>query len=283
MKKEEIDEFVEDAFKKIDKHFYKAIDNFETEHIREFRSEIKKLKIFLHLLNMESGDGFAYRITKRMKTIYGYLGIIQNFQLQLIKANEYVKKSAKSIPALYVNMLEKELEFWKKLSKDFIVEDYGFLNDKKEIITTLPDKLTKKSIRKFIHYTLYELQVISGHLDDHSLDNTRKFMEDIYYNYTFIKPFITQLQNGIFDEKVVGECLKLFGDFRNKCMALALLQSFSADQLDEHEKQLLKEMENDWLHEKKELKNQLSAKLDSMHIKANNLDEFAFADSVKNE
>ena len=39
-------------------------------------------------------------------------------------------------------------------------------------------------------------------------------------------------------------------------------------------------MENDWLLEKKELKNQLSVKLDSMNIKANSLSEFAFEDSL---
>src|SRR6185312_16329853 len=262
MKKEEIEEFVEDNFKKISKHFHKAIDNFETKDISDFRSEIKKLKVFLHLINMESCDGLSYRITKRMKTIYGYLGVIQNFQLQLKKTNEYVKKSSGNIPVHYVTMLERELEFWKKTSKDFMDADYDFFNDKKEIIATLPDKLTKKSIHKFIHYTLYELQVISGHSDDYSLDNARKFMEDIYYNYVFIKPFITEQQTNLFDEKAISECLKLFSDFRDKCGALILLQTFGIDELDEPEKQLLKEMENDWLHEKKELKNQLSAKLD---------------------
>jgi hypothetical protein len=276
MKKEEINEFIEERFKKITRYFRKAIGDFETEDVNDFRSEIKKLKVFLHLINMESGDGLSYRITKRMKTIYGYFGVIQNLQLQLKNMNEYVKKSAGNIPVHYTNMLEKELEFWKKISKDFVAEDYDFFNDKKEIFDALPDKLTKKSIRKFIHYTLYELQVISGHLDDYSLDNVRKFMEDIYFNYAFIKPFITTQQTNLFEEKAIEECLKLFGDFRNKCMAIALLQTFNPD---ESEKQLLKNMENDWLHEKNGLKDQLSAKLDSMHIKANNLNEFALTDS----
>ncbi len=276
MKKEEIDAFIEDKFKKIARYFHKAVDNFETEDINDFRSEIKKLKVFLHLLNMESGDGFSYRITKRMKTVYGYLGVIQNLQLQLKNTNEYVKKVSGNMPVRYVNMLERELEFWKKASKDFIDADYDFFNDKKEILAALPDKLTKKSIHKFIHYTLYELQLISGHSDDYSLDSARKFMEDIHYNYALIKPFITEQQTNLFDEKEMDECLKLSGDFRDKCMAIALLQTFDAD---ESEKQLLKEMENDWLHEKKELKNQLSVKLDSMHLKANSLGEFAFEDS----
>ena len=44
MKKNEIDEFIQTRFKKIDRYFHKSISNFETEHIREFREEIKRLK-----------------------------------------------------------------------------------------------------------------------------------------------------------------------------------------------------------------------------------------------
>ncbi|HTN05495.1 hypothetical protein [Agriterribacter sp.] len=280
MKKEEIDGCIEDKFKKIARYFHKAVDNFETEDINDFRIEIKKLKVFLHLINMESGDELLYRITKRMKTIYGYLGVIRNLQLQLKKMNEYVKKTSGNIPVRYVHMLEKELEFWKKISKDFIVADYDFFNDKKEIINTLPDKLTKRSIRKFIHYTLYELQTISGHPDDYSLDNTRKFIEDIYYNYAFIKPFVTERQTNLFDEEKVGACLELFNNFRDTCMVIVLLQTYGANEFNESEKKLLKEMENDWMHEKKELKDQLFAKLDSLHITANNINEFAFEDAL---
>lgn len=279
MKKEEIDEFIEERFKKINKYFPKAIDGFENDDIGKFRTEIKKLKVFLHLLNMESEDGFSYKITKRMKTVYGYLGIIQNFQMQLKKTDEYVKQFVQSVPVCYTNILEKELEYWKKLSQDFIDPDYDFLNDKKEIISILPDKLTKKSIKKFIHYTLYELSTISGRSDDQALDHVRKFMEDIYYNYSFIKLFVTE-QTYLFDERELGECLELFNNYRDKCMTLALLQTFATDALDEHEKQFIKQMENEWMREKKGLKNQLSDKLDSMHIKADNSNEFAFADSL---
>ena len=40
MTKEEINEFIEDRFNKINKHFRKAIDNFESEDIRKFRTEL---------------------------------------------------------------------------------------------------------------------------------------------------------------------------------------------------------------------------------------------------
>lgn len=273
MRKEEINEFIEDSFKKIAKCFRKAIDKFEMQDIRKFRIEIKKLKVFLHLLNMESEDGFSYRITKRMKTIYGYSGIIQNFQ-QLQKTNEYVKDSLEKVPLCYVEMIEKELEYWKKLSTGFMAANYDFIGDKEEIFAVLPDKLTKKSIKKFIHYTLYELNTINGRLDDVALDNTRKFMEDIYFNYEFIKPYITDQQITLFDEEEVRACLELFNNYRDKCMALALLQTVTTRALDDEGKGILKRIENDRLLEKKEIKNQLSAKLDPMQITANNLNEF---------
>lgn len=60
-------------------------------------------------------------------------------------------------------------------------------------------------------------------------------------------------------------------------MSLVLLQTFVTDGLDESENQLLKEMENEWLNEKKDIKNKLIAALDSMNIKATSLNTFAIA------
>lgn len=276
MKKNQIDKLIEDRFRKIAKQFRKAIDNFDTEDIYKFRTEIKKLKVFFHLLSMESSDGLSYRITKRMKTIYGYLGIIQNCQQQLKKINEYAKGSFTSIPVYYVNMLEKEVDYWKKLSKDFT--DYDFGTDKQEILDALPDKLSKRSIKKFIDYISYELNTISGRLDDdEALDSVRKFLEDIYYNYEIIEPFMDQQQINLFNQKSIEECLMLFGDFRSKCVALALLKTFDASGLNEPEKRLLKEMENEWLNEKKHVKNKLIATLDSMNVQVNSMKGFPIA------
>jgi hypothetical protein len=265
MKKEEITQFTENSFKRIAKYFRKAISDFDLEDIRQFRTEIKKLKVFLHLLNMESEDGFSFRITKRMKTIYGYLGIVQNFQ-QLQKANKHVKDLFGNVPLCYVQMIEKELEYWKKLSKDFIDDGYSFMNDKQEIIAILPERLNKKSIQKFVYYTVYELNAFAGRTDDEALDSIRKFIEDIYYNYEFISPFFDEQQQHLFNKKTIDTCLTLFEDFRNQCVALILLQTFD-DKLDEKEKELLKEMENEWLKKKNDLKNKLIAALDSMNIK----------------
>ncbi|HET7118296.1 MAG TPA: hypothetical protein VFI29_17495, partial [Hanamia sp.] len=75
--------------------------------------------------------------------------------------------------------------------------------DEKEIVATLPDKLSKESIKKFIHYTLYELQMLSGRTDDAALESIRKFLEDIFYNLVYIKSFFTDQQSSQFDEEVI--------------------------------------------------------------------------------
>lgn len=273
MKKNEIQDFVENRFKKIQKSFHKSIFNFETENIHEFQSEIKKLKTFLHLINMESHEGSSYRISKRMKTIYGYLGIISNLELQLKEVKNYAKRSIYKEPGSYIIMLEKELDYWKRISYEFIDPGYNFINEKQELLGTLPDRLTKKSIMKFIDYTLYEMSTISGRVDDEALDNLRKFTEDIYYNYALISPFLDEQKSRSLNEKAIEECLELFNNFDSKSGVFHLLQTFDANALELTEKQLLKEMENEWLKQKKDLKDRLIVSLGSLNIKVNNLKE----------
>lgn len=275
MKKEELDEFIKSSFKKINEYFHKAINHFEAEDIRKFRSEIRKLKVFLRLMSMESEDGLSCNITRKMRVIYGYLGIIQNFHLQLEEASEDLKKSSKHIPAFYVNTLEKEFKYWKSLSREYIDPDYDFFNDEYEILATSPDKLTNKSIISFINYTLYEIGEIHVHKGEEALNNVRKFMEDIYYNLPFLKPFLTKQQSFLFDEKELGEWLSLYIKFRDKCRTVVLLRTFSTDALAQDEKQLIKQMENEWLREKKEINEQLTCKLDAMHITDNHLTELS--------
>lgn len=67
MKKEEIEEFINFRCKKSVKHFQKAINNFEGDSIFEFRKKISRLKVFLHLVSMESDDGLSCHITRKMK------------------------------------------------------------------------------------------------------------------------------------------------------------------------------------------------------------------------
>ena len=278
MKKNEIDGIVKGNIKRIDKQFQKAIENFENRNILEFRSEVKKLKVFLHLLNMEFAEGFSCHITKKMKKVYGYLGIIQNFQLQESKTFKYVREISNRVPVSYVNMLERELAYWKKMTRDFIESGYHISDDEKEITDLLPGKLDNKTLRKFIHYTVYELQLMAGRQDEEALNIIRKFLEDIYYNLEIIKPLINTQHSVLFNENELRECLELFLNFRDKCTTVVLLQTFKAEKLDNGEKELIRQMEETWLLEKIELKEELIHKLNSMRIKEYNLNDLALTE-----
>ena len=65
MKKEEMGEFIKGSFKRINEYFYKVIDHSEVEDIRKFRIEIRKLKVFLHLVSMGFEDGLSCNITRK--------------------------------------------------------------------------------------------------------------------------------------------------------------------------------------------------------------------------
>lgn len=275
MNKEQIEEFIKERFENINKYFHKTINNFEETNIREFRREIRKLKVFLHLLSMESEDGLSYQITKNMRRIYGYLGVLQNFLQQLKSTYEYIDKSSNTVPEFYINMIKNELIYWKNPGKEVIDPDYDFLEDEYDILAVLPDELTERSMNNFIYYALYELQVLDNRRDDRTLDNIRKFLEDIYYNLPFLKPFLTSRQTGVFEEKEIAESLRLLENFQDKSNTAQFLQSFSLAPLDKRENLLINQMKTDWLSEKKEMQGQLQTQLDAMHLKATNFNELS--------
>src|SRR5450432_3386072 len=120
MRKDEINTVVKNIFKRIDKLFHKIIIDFTTEDIQKFRIEIKKLRAFFHLLDMEINKVVQFRITGKIKTFYEYTGIIRKLQLHLEKVNNYFEYSNENIPLCYIAIVRKDLEYWKKNAKEFM-------------------------------------------------------------------------------------------------------------------------------------------------------------------
>ena len=273
MKQDEIEEIISHRFKKIDTYFSNAIQNFGSESILKLRSEIRKLKVFLHLVSMESENGTKYHISKRMQMIYAYLGIIQNLDQQLKEALLYRKELSMPTPVFYVRMLEKQLTYWKKLSKGYINPAYDFFIDQKEITDNLPNGLSGKSISGFIDYTVNQIGEMSAYIHKEALYNVRDSMENIYYNLPLLKPFQPEKPSILFDVKEVKDCLGLFGNFRNKSMTVALLHTINPNGLNKDEKQFIKKMGKNRLREKNEIRGHLAAKLDFIYMQTNKLHE----------
>lgn len=267
MKKNEIEEVVAGHFKKLDKLFPKIIAGFELGDIHNFRIEIKKLRSFLHLLDMEVDGEPPGKITKKMKTFYGYMGVIRNLQLHIQNINNYFQNSIDVTPELYNTKLRGEIEYWENTTKEFISSHNNFLNDGDKIISELPAKLKKSSIKKFIKYIIYEVQVLLIRLDDdETIHSIRKFLKDLLYNWPYVKYYMVDLSPGLHREEDIREFIEMLGGFRDKCIDLTFLQTYYADSCPEKDKPVLKKVIYEWNIEKENIKKTIRVKLELIPV-----------------
>jgi CHAD domain-containing protein len=268
MKQQEIIENVKGAFNKIHKLSEEIKDGFEEEAIHEFRKEIKKLRAFLRLLSIEeSEEDQKLRITSKMKTFYGYVGIIRNLQLQ--QKNIAASLNGHKPPQAYFSILKKEKEDWQKTAREYMDVEKDFYSDEEKIVADLPNKHTKPAIVKYINQEIAELMsLLTTDLSDVNIHSVRKILKDLQYNWLFIKRYILLLPFQIEDEKELKALTDLIGRFHDKCVSLSLVHSYNTYSVVEEEKELLQQIERAWIDDKKELKEIVLERLDSLKYTA---------------
>ena len=127
---------------KLSNLFARIIINFEMESIHEFRTEIKKLRAFLRLLNMQSDR--QLKISKEIKKFYGCIGMICNLQLQIKNVNDYLGNSGaiKFLQPILREKLNAEVEAPKQIQQKFISAE-NFSDNVEKIINRLPINFKK--------------------------------------------------------------------------------------------------------------------------------------------
>ena len=257
MKQREISAVINKRVKKIDKLLRKIISRFEEESIHEFRTEIKKLRAFLRLLNVEVDDD-RFKIPKKMKTFYGYAGNIRNLQLQLKNMYTYIGNPKYTFMETYIEYLKKIIEKWKENSIEFMESENNFGKDEKKIIKQ-PGKLRRGSVKKFMQNKMLELASLVKDLpDDEVLHNIRKLLKDILYNWAFIKHTSKLLPPVFSEEEKIKSFTELLGLFLDKVIGINLLETYCKDCEEnglffEKEVRELQEIEGEWKKEKQEL------------------------------
>jgi len=275
MKNDEIQPVIKQHFKIIDKLFHRIIIDFDAGDILEFRIEIKKLRSFLHLVNMQFTTGYQFRITKKMKTFYGYAGIIRNLQLHLKNIRSYYEELTLGIPELYVTKIEREIRYWKVNAKNFMNSDNNFYNDEEIMLLELPNKITKTAIKKLLQYTFYELDALLKHQDDDEvLHSIRKFLQDVAYNLPAIHYFSISVPDGLGEEEHILSCIEQLESFRDKCIDLVLLKTYYDDAYAMDEKNLLQKIEHQWQEEKQDLRIKIYSCLTSLQLIHGNVSSF---------
>lgn len=251
MKKNEIEDVVKRHFKTAGKLFHKIIIDYNINDIIEFKTEIKKLRSFLHLLDIEFPSGIQIMLSTKMKTFYGYAGIIRNLQYHVKHITAFCETYDANVPHLYLAKLDKEIRSWEINMLDFIDVDNNFLSDEEKMLAELPEKLTTESIKKFIDYNFSELRFLLAHPgEDENLQHIRKFSQDIFYNWSYINNYITPLPQSLATDEGRKTILNALEAFRDKCIDITLLQTYCIESWNNEEKKLLNTIKKVWEEDK---------------------------------
>lgn len=255
MKENEIVEIIEDRFEKIDKLTHKILNDFDKEDIHDFRVEVKKLRAFLRLLDIKK-EGEPL-IPKLLKTFYGYVGIVRDIQLHKHSLFKYITGNNADAPEAYIKILKDEEDHWKK-EAEVLMKNNNFHDVKEKILSELPGKFDKSTIKKFTKNKPDELKEQLKKLDDATaIHNTRKILKDLFYNYDYIEE-LPDLPKTIAKEDALKSLTKLLGDYMDKYVHLQFFKPEYLDKVkDENEQCLLLKIKEAFTRDEASIKQQL--------------------------
>ncbi len=253
-------------FTKINKLFPEIIAGFGIEAIHEFRTEIKKLRAFLRLLNVEINDD-RLKIPKPIKLFYGYTGTIRNLQLQIKSMDAYKEHPQYMVIKIYVEYLGKIIEKWKRRVIDFNYSTRDFCSDETRLEKRLPLKLRISSGKKFMENKMNEFSILLLELPgEEILHDIRKILKDILYNWKFIKWHKELLPSFLSKRKEIKVFTELMGEYLDKHTGVNLLETYCKDAEEsgsfvENDISVLQEIESEWKKEKQRLSGIIYSKM----------------------
>jgi CHAD domain-containing protein len=263
--KQNISGRVNKHFKIINKLYRQIINSFEIESVHEFRTEIKKLRAFLRLLNVEINDD-VLKIPKPLKLFYSYAGTIRNLQLQLKNISDK-ENSALTITNIYIDYLHKIIEKWETRAIEFSYSKKDFSDDEKKLRKRLPGKLRRASIKKYMRNKMNEFAILLKELPgENILHSIRKLLKDILYNWKFIKPYKKMLPSYLSKKEKIRSFTELIGLLLDKYTGVNLLETYLKDSEENGsftEKDIsdLQKIESAWKNELQELSQKIYSKL----------------------
>jgi hypothetical protein len=267
MKKNEIHAVVADHFNHLDKLLPAVLSRFDENDILNFRKEVKRLKSFLHLLEMEAVLNQPLLLPHRLKSFYGYVGIIRNLQLQFIKLSPYFKNPGTTSEFSYLKKIKEDIVYWKNNARQMMGSNPDLYREKISLLENLPGKLRSGTTKKFIRYISYEIQLLLGRSrDDEALHNIRKFLQDGYNNFHYIKEYASEMPAGLDEREEMNSFIEQLTLFQDKCIAVTMLETWYNDSADK-EKLPLENILQEWKIQKQQLKDGINYRLQQIPVK----------------
>lgn len=149
--------------------------NSSKESLHAFRVEVKKLRSFLSLLNLEMKKENYITLPKRLKNIYRLAGKIRDIQLHLQKLKKIGCKQAK-----YMFLLHQRMDKYSGRLKNNL-QKKPIKNIHKKIVKNLPDLLEPEKVALFFKQKSSRINFLlsTPHRSDSVLHLIRKNIKDM--------------------------------------------------------------------------------------------------------
>lgn len=225
MQQSDMAEVINLHFDAINKLTRKAPVHFNKNVLYNLRVEIKKLRAFLHLVKTEPGSSDNLKVKKRLKTFYGYIGIIRTIQLQEHLMAELLTQDMPAIEE-YIHQLKSEAEGWKKEVIKLLRDQTDFNEERDAILASLPEKLSKLSVRRFVRQKAEEIEgfLILRQAEENNLHALRNVLKDVVYNWPYVKAAADLLPLEMSSFEKLHALATLLGNYGDQCTALDYLQ-----------------------------------------------------------
>ncbi len=261
MNKQTIARILHTYFLRLKKYYTVIEKKTSAETIKPFRIEIKKVRAFLRLLELEIKDPDKLEIPASLKEMHKSGGRYRDLQLHQQRIRETVKKNT-AITITMSSLLKEGNQQLKKERQDFF-QHKNFPAAERKLQEELPDKYNIETIKRFFRDKLDIIAgiIAAGTYHDKELHNIRKKLKDVLYiiklyRIDIKKPLGFRFWNKAELQHVKGleDKLGLVNDIHN---ALVLLQSEKINQFAGKEKKLLLSIRRQLVAEKRKLKTQI--------------------------
>lgn len=255
MKQKIITSVIKERFTTIREYIGHMLLNFEEEAVHDFRTEIKKLRAFLRLLNTAHNNKLS--ISKKIKVYYWYAGNIRNLQLHLKSIKEWEGDK----PNVYLANTKKQVESLQRALRS--LHSPSNFDDPKKMIHNWKAKPAKPLVKKFVYQKVDEFNRLLAQIkQDETLHAIRKLLKDLLYNWKYIKEYTSLLLAAISTKKQIGKLTEVLGEFCDRNVGIHLLETYQLTAADPANKDILQEIMNKWDKEKTELRLKVYALLD---------------------
>ena len=264
MKRQALEDVVNRYIEQIKKHSDRVPGHFDQEDIHDLRVGYKKIRAFLRLLQLESDAG-DLQMPLKLKAVYQSSGKVRDLQLFL---HQIGNAADAALLPVYCKCCNQQLFSCKEQAVQAI-EDLQFKKVIHSIKKELPGHLQADTLRKFMQQKKAAIHIVLMVANDEKdLHTIRKHLKDIIYviriyEHDFEMPFPIQEYT---NEKALSDMAARLGDFNDCCIAVSLLQMLCVNESMNNEKLLLQQLQQNWVHQKKEQQNKLLREVQTLAL-----------------